>query len=101
MLPLTQRTTVQFGEDGRNVSVVILDAADDTAANLATAYGENQFTVDDIFWCAGDEAQIEVREAGNVTTYTGETFDHGGVLVDLDGVDPLWVKFEDLQDAPA
>lgn len=46
-------------------------------------------------------AQVEVTENGETTCYTGEMFQDGGVLVDLDGVDPVSVTFEDVEPVAA
>ncbi len=102
-IPLNQRITIQFPDDalGRGVRVVIVDGQDETAADNNAAWAQSLFHLDDLLCTLLSHAQVEVTEAGCTDRYTGETFQDGAVLVDLDGVDPVSVVFEDLEQAPA
>ncbi len=100
-IPLNQRIIIQFPDDevGRGVRIEILDGQDDNAAGNAAAWAEGAFSLDDLLFTLLGHAQIEVTEAGETTHYTGETFQDGGVLCDLDGVEPASVTFADLEPA--
>lgn len=102
-IPLDQKITIQFADDevGRGVRIVILDSSDGTAAENAAGYAADEFTLDDLFCTLLFHAEVEVTENGETTRYTGETFQDGAVLVDLDGVEPVSVTFEDYQPAAA
>jgi hypothetical protein len=100
--PLDQKITITFRTDepARQVVVTILDNSDGVSAEDSTAaYAANQFSLDDILGTLTRNAEITVEENGNVEHYTGATFDDGGVLRDLDGVEPVSVIFADYQPA--
>jgi hypothetical protein len=100
-IPLNQRIIIQFPDDevGRGVRIEILDGQDDDAAGNAAAWAAGEFSLDDLLFTLLSHAQIEVTEADETTCYTGETFQDGAVLRDLDGVEPASVTFADLEPA--
>lgn len=103
-LPLNQLITVVFDveEPKRHVIVVIEDASDDDAAVANEDWARKAFTLDDLFGSIVVHAEVTVTENDGVPEhYTGESFDGGAVLRELDGVDPSSVTFADyLRRAP-
>lgn len=98
-LPLEQQITVTFDteEPKRQVVVVILDAAETSAADENAHWAAGAFTVDDVFGSIVEHAEVTVTEnGGDPERYTGESFDAGSVLRELDGVAPTSVVFVDL-----
>lgn len=101
-LPLEQLITVVFevAEPKRRVVVVIKDAVDGTAAEMTADWAREAFTLDDLFGSIVPHAEVTVTENdGEPEYYTGETFDCGAVLRELDGVEPTSVTFADLESA--
>lgn len=98
-LPLEQLITVVFevAEPRRRVVVAIEDAPDGTAAEMTADWANKAFTLDDLLGSIVPHAKVVVTENdGNPEHYTGETFDAGSVLRELDGVEPTSVTFADL-----
>jgi hypothetical protein len=100
-LALNQLITIVFETDEPKwrVIVVALDAADDNAADATEQWRDGAFNIDDLLGSFQRTAQIEVTENGRTEHYTGEQFDAGAVLRELDGVEPARVTFADLEAA--
>lgn len=97
---LNQRITVSFRTEQRAVTVVILDAADYSAADSAAAYAAQQFTWEELFGSLARGATIGVHENDQLQTFTEVTWQGGDVITDLEGLgDPISVVFEDLPPA--
>lgn len=99
--PLNQKITIVFDTDEppRHIVLTIIDSQDDNAAGNTEAWAAGDFELDDLLCTLARNAEITLEENGNTESYTGATFEDGGMLVDLDGVEPTSVTFVDLEPA--
>jgi len=100
-LTLNMLITVVFDTDEprRHVVLTARDATDDDAAAMTEQWAAGEFAIDDLLGSFWSTAEIEVAEAGEVERYTGAEFDAGSMLRELDGVEPTFVTFADLETA--
>lgn len=98
-IELNQQITITFKTDepARDITLVVLDAAETDAATATADYRAGTFDLDDLLGSIWGGAQITYTENGETEQLTGEQFHTTHPLRDLDGVEPVSVTFEDLQ----